>query len=140
MPCGHNSAASGSGSDLYNESETITKFEIMDGTFVGKTLLCWFVSSESVFKLGIGDSDLCVMSVQGRPCVASRFRFGSSCLDSTSLPRSATSITSSASSKSLSFLRDTAQHTSPTLSRVLFHSIPECQVKLGPKIWGAGII
>ena len=27
--------STGSGSDLYNESETITKFEIMDGALVG---------------------------------------------------------------------------------------------------------
>ncbi len=27
-------ASTGSGSDLYNESETITKFEIMDGEFI----------------------------------------------------------------------------------------------------------
>jgi hypothetical protein len=32
-------AHSGSGSDLYNESETITKFEIMDGEFVADSEL-----------------------------------------------------------------------------------------------------
>ena len=34
--------STGSGSDLYNESETITKFEIMDGMCVG-VCVCVFV-------------------------------------------------------------------------------------------------